>query len=595
MIGEGELIAHEGGAGSSAERARFEAALAADAAALGTWHQQRQMDEALRTALGPAKARARLKRAILEVAAGADSAECKRQILQAVAAPGRKRPAVRRLALASLLGLAACAILALWTWLPRANSFASVTMVAGESRVLRHGTEQLLRKGFRVRVADEVRVGDAAGCSATLRCPDGTQLILARGSRVIPGIGLGGGKMIRFARGELAARVSSQPPDAPMTIETPQATATVIGTDFDLATDDVKTRLEVREGLVRLARADGLAVVDVAAGQSAVFMPGILRPPQAEPGGKFGASVVAESGKRRAFLWPFSADSPWNRPLGSDARYERLSPAAFNNGIVLKDPVIGRPVFMEVENFPVRQVMVDGKSALEVRFPDRWPAGFAAPWPVIVLIDPRKERIAELLSADRLPSGDLSAAAVQTGALDGPGVAPGFEGLAAYGGSALGGVIRYGELTRGIPHVLAASIGRNWLNAHGPDGRAFVWPASRAPADAAATYGGSGNLFLGSLLAIPPSVDIGTLGMGESGPGLELARALQDYGVCLTEAGDEPFALFAWYENIPSGFAETVARLLPHLQVVTNNNPQTPGGGGAPRRASAPPLGNAAH
>jgi hypothetical protein len=102
--------------------------------------------------------------------------------------------------------------------------------------------------------------------------------------------------------------------------------------------------------------------------------------------------------------------------------------------------------------------------------------------------------------------------------------------------------------------------------------------------------GDTGNLQPGALLALPPSVDIARLGLSASG--CELAHALQDYGVYLTQIGGEPFSLFAEDGGLPPAAELDAAlnRLLPLLQMVTNNTPETSGGGGAPRRPPAPMI-----
>lgn len=281
-----------------------------------------------------------------------------------------------------------------------------------------------------------------------------------------------------------------------------------------------------------------------------VFMPGIVKPPLADRNSKLGLSK--QPGMRQAFMWPFAADSPWNLALGENTSYEPVRSPGFDPHAPLREVIVGRPVFNEVATMPVRRVLVKEQPVLNVRFADRWGAGFAAAWPVIVIVDPARRTVAELRGANRLATGDLVAEDVRQGRLDGAGEA----GLAESGVSALGGLIRYGELARGIPHALAASMKKASL---------------------------AGNLKLGTRLALPASLEIAKLGVGDAGPGFELARALQDYGVYITETGGETFALLAWYENMPPDFATHVAALLPHLQVVTDS-------AGPPRRPGPPPF-----
>jgi hypothetical protein len=94
---------------------------------------------------------------------------------------------------------------------------------------------------------------------------------------------------------------------------------------------------------------------------------------------------------------------------------------------------------------------------------------------------------------------------------------------------------------------------------------------------------------MGTLAAIPPSVDVERLGLTPAG--LAAARALQDYGayvvdrsgcVCLYAEPSAPAAAV-------SGLRRDVARLRSLLRVVTNNGPASVGGPG-PRRAPLAPA-----
>jgi len=540
MITHEQLIAWESGTLTPEEKARLEADFAADDSALREWNAQRQMDEALRVTLGGDAARGRVLRAIMAVVAGPGRERVKAEVLRTVA-PRRWHRAV----LAGVLAATAVIMLAFWL---RSPAIATLTAAEGAATIVRAGKEQPAHRGSCLIAGDTLHVTNRLGATATVRYPDATQLLLSSGSLGKFETGGSGGKEIRLTEGSLHARVSKQPAGKPLTITTPQATVTVVGTEFSLDVADARTQLEVHEGLVRMTRKDGRDAVEVGAGQSAVFMSGTIRPPDARTHSAFAAS---KDGTRSLFMWPFASDCLWNRSLGANARFEPIHSPGFNPHEPLHNAIIGRPIFNEVENFPVHRVLVNDHPVLDVRFADRWKPGFAADRPVIVIADPLGMRVAELRGADRLPSGELTAKEVITSRLDGPGTA----GLAQSGVSALGGVIRYGELTRGIPHALAASVRRDSLG---------------------------GNLRLGTRLALPPSLDVTRLGTGNVDPGVKLAHALQDYGVFITDTGEQPFALFAWYENTPPDLASEIAALLPYLQVVTDP-------GDPPRIAPAPP------
>jgi hypothetical protein len=150
------------------------------------------------------------------------------------------------------------------------------------------------------------------------------------------------------------------------------------------------------------------------------------------------------------------------------------------------------------------------------------------------------------------------------------------------------GLIRTGELAAGyIPHALAVQVPASLLKEQA------VWPAYAF--DRNSRY--SGSLPMGTLLAIPPSVDIDRLEL--SSAGRVIARAAQDYGVYIVDRGGSGINFMAelgdpdirwerastepaWWQDI-----ETIKNL---LQRVTNNGPSSIGGGGTPRAPFAPPF-----
>jgi len=119
---------------------------------------------------------------------------------------------------------------------------------------------------------------------------------------------------------------------------------------------------------------------------------------------------------------------------------------------------------------------------------------------------------------------------------------------------------------------------------HGP-----VWPSAREDYWGFRDY--TGHVPIGTLIAIPPDVDIG--GLGLSPGGVVLARALQDYGAyCDDSVGTDGIVISA--EGASEGLPELadMRRDFPvirrYLRVVLNNARATPGGGGTPRAPAAP-------
>ena len=93
------------------------------------------------------------------------------------------------------------------------------------------------------------------------------------------------------------------------------------------------------------------------------------------------------------------------------------------------------------------------------------------------IIDETQSFVVEMWQAKRGPDGLITAVAVKND-LRGPGVYDGWHGVRAYGGSAIAGLIRRGELTDGIHHALAAAVYPKAHNSSGPNSQPFVWPAS---------------------------------------------------------------------------------------------------------------------
>ena len=115
-----------------------------------------------------------------------------------------------------------------------------------------------------------------AASTVEISYPDGTRVKLEPGT-LVKDIADGDkkGKRLFLARGGLWASVRKQPADQPMTLNTPNGEARVLGTKLRLLFDEKgSTRLEVEEGKVRLKRlADGKSA-EVSTGHFAVVVAG---------------------------------------------------------------------------------------------------------------------------------------------------------------------------------------------------------------------------------------------------------------------------------------------------------------------------------
>ena len=111
---------------------------------------------------------------------------------------------------------------------------------------------------------------------------------------------------------------------------------------------------------------------------------------------------------------------------------------------------------------------------------------------------------------------------------------------------------------------------------------------------------------MGSLLAIPPWVNID--GLGLTFLGKVIARAAQNYGIFIVDrTGGPGINILSELSNPDIGTAAVGATgsypntawtksdadlqiIKNNLQLITNNTPITPGGGGTPRQPLAPEL-----
>jgi hypothetical protein len=297
-------------------------------------------------------------------------------------------------------------------------------------------------------------------------------------------------------------------------------------------------------------------------------------------------------------LWPFASDSPWNTPLGDGARHAQIRSPGFDPaaGARINTRQWSHPVFIAQADDPPVALHLRGQSRpMRVqRVPSQ-----AQPDPMadgtLLLIDVPRRSVVELWRAERIGPDRIVAGAIVVNALTGPGLDSAWHGVRASGSSALGGLIRQGELERGIGHVLALAVPPQALNRLGPQGNAWVWPAASADDGDGRRYGTAGNLHLGSLLALPPELVLDTLGL-HPGPETVLARALQDFGACLTDTvrAGGPVAFQgepAVHDSAARIRPEALRTLVARLQVVVNHTPRSVGGGGRRRAPPAPAFG----
>jgi len=302
--------------------------------------------------------------------------------------------------------------------------------------------------------------------------------------------------------------------------------------------------------------------------------------------------LLAAAAPRDPALWPFATDSPWNTPGGAHAAFSADSSPITQDlragHAIIHAGAWSLPIYLAGANDPWVRVH-DAENARDFRAqvpreanPD--PMGDAH----LFVVEPSHLFALEMYHARIMPNQVILARRAFRISLTGPGMFlrdGKFPGVRAMDASGMGGVLRAWELRAGsIRHALTFSLPYARLK-HGP-----VWPSSREDYWGFDYY--KGHVPIGTLIAIPPGVDISALGLSPSG--LALARALQDFGAyCDDSVGTDGIEISA--EGASEGMPQLAdARrdfqvIHRYLRAVTNNTQATPGGGGTPR-AMAPPA-----
>lgn len=260
-----------------------------------------------------------------------------------------------------------------------------------------------------------------------------------------------------------------------------------------------------------------------------------------------GAPTPTDAG-RVPTLWPFSRDSVWNLPIGAAAVYipGNIPPPTSRGMTVDPDVLILTP------NAPITPVWYNN---------DGWGGGtrcnpegntlFSAPIPADFVVPGASggdtpNFATAILMADNhtLKQGQPMARCTA----DGPATMWWYTtndlyGMGQFGGhggsmlSSIGGTIRLGELVPGgvIHHGLKVNLYAAVNLYYDGVTKGYRWPAKQADGCAPGCYGGNNPaLRMGSLLALPPSVDVATMGL-ETDAAKILAQTFQDYGAYVVD------------------------------------------------------------
>ncbi len=344
-------------------------------------------------------------------------------------------------------------------------------------------------------------------------------------------------------------------------------------------------------------------------------------------------------GLRDPHKWPFSENSIWNMPIGTGAKYkpqpiapEHIDGIMVDLDIIIMTPdaplmnVYGTDQLWGADVTPTRRCLEhDGIVHLRLPIPSEYitAAGYGS----------RPNNPAAILLADGRTVLQTQPFQVCNGGYATTGLRRSGSGILRYkdvdlfgdgtygmhggsGLSSLGGAIRVGELAPGsgpIRHALKISFpGKHYLYYDKENDIGYRWPARKHDSNARTNYTGTEpEAKIGCLRAISPTVDINDLGL-ETEPGRKIAWTLQNYGAyqvegvpwarCMIAAEDGPDGcvpeLFQqqWgYEIVTQNktgnpWFRDMIKIFNQLCIITNNRPNSIGGGGTPRVPLVPPL-----
>jgi hypothetical protein len=344
--------------------------------------------------------------------------------------------------------------------------------------------------------------------------------------------------------------------------------------------------------------------------------------------------TTGSAATRDPLKWPFASNSIWNMPIGSGAVYvDSGLDHTMQNWEWAPMPQIDEEQIILRPTAPMTAVKYNSvawgggdrcnTSSSTTLTTVPIPSGFIVPnsgennGAAILMPDGRTIRQMQ-------PFTRCIAGGAATSLLTFPDVDLYGDGRSgAHGGSRLssiGGSIRVGELRpgqQGMRHALKVNVNSpRDLYRCTTSSECFRWPALSHDSGAVGDYGTETNnqntaMKMGSLLAIPASVNINNLGL-ESEPGRQMAWTLQNYGAYIVDStGGNAFAISA--EVSPDGdlhaqfradygydfeqrlnsnttWSRDMQRLVNALYVVDNNSQTAVGGGGTPRQPLAPPI-----
>jgi len=257
-----------------------------------------------------------------------------------------------------------------------AADLPAVVRVAGDVHVVKpDGSVENALAGRTVQAGDNVTVADDD--EVLLRYADGTEIRLAGPAELVVGLSMQRGKRLSLTNGTVLADVAPQPAGHPLIIQTPQTIVRVLGTRFELSTDENESQLHLEEGRVELVRGEEQPVV-VTANEVALVSastPVTVRPRSlviAEPDRRYEFSRLTSVGFSKK-AQTIVGTTRWQAVyFYNDGRVEAIPLADDDDDMILGSPRRYRPSFRSgdllafAEKQPHRLVIWDSQSQQEI-------------------------------------------------------------------------------------------------------------------------------------------------------------------------------------------------------------------------------------
>lgn len=293
---------------------------------------------------------------------------------------------------------------------------------------------------------------------------------------------------------------------------------------------------------------------------------------------------------RVAFQWPFTSASAWNIPIASSATFAD-DPKIRLGGAAINATTWTVRIHQSSGTDPLVATTWSGHPTSTLRIASGVTSSAGGDGDLVVVLADG-HTLYDLFqfvrnddthaTANRIVQNAQNDAVTGTGWGNPTTGTPG--GCTAASGSWAGGIMRSWELsTPGnarMKHCLRVGLDKPQLKQAATQAGTYQWPAITSDGFWA-TYAGS--IKMGSLLAIPKTVDITTLGLPNA-DALALAWTLQNFGCYVVDKSGSGSGAFTLYAEIgaPATIVNNIraglATIRSQLRLVTNNTATTIGG-----------------